>query len=134
MFALAQIRHLERLEHLQRPKEAGGLVMPNTWLYHLATQLQHLCKNVFLTNTELSQSRLDSSLCILLYTLKMPCLPIDLEAETFAKSNRLLPTYCLIQKIWNKAKQLQQVTAFSHFSPIWHNIHYPELAKLQTGL
>lgn len=31
-----------KLEHLQRPKDKGGLALPNTWLYNLAAQLQHL--------------------------------------------------------------------------------------------
>lgn len=58
-------------------------------------------------------------------------MPTGLEAMAFAKSNRLLLTYILIQKVWNKAKQLRQVTGFTHYSPIWQNHNYPELAKTQ---
>lgn len=39
----------------------------------------------------------------------------------------------LIQKIWNKAKQLQQVTDFASYNLIWHNSTYAELAKLQNS-
>lgn len=33
-----------KLEQLQRPKEAGGLALPNPWLYYLALQLQHIAR------------------------------------------------------------------------------------------
>lgn len=119
-----------RFEYLQRPKDAGVLAMPNPWLYYLVAQLQHLWKGLVLTSAGLSWPNLDSSLYFLLHTSEVPNLPAGLEAEIFVKSKCPLPTYTLIQKVWNKSKQLQRVIGFS---PIWHNNHYPELAKLQQA-
>lgn len=31
-----------KLKQLQKPKESGGLAMPDSWLYYLASQLQHI--------------------------------------------------------------------------------------------
>lgn len=38
-----------------------------------------------------------------------------------------------MQKTWNKVRQLQQVTGFTRFSPIWDNNRYSEIAFLQYG-
>lgn len=43
------------------------------------------------------------------------------------------PTLMLIQKIWNKGKQLQGVIGFTEYSPLWGNHSYLWLAKLQQG-
>lgn len=82
-----------KLEYLQRPKDAGGLAMPNPWLYYLAAQLQHICNGLAHTITEVLQPNLDSSIFILLYIIKMVDLPIGLKPVALAKLNRLLPTF-----------------------------------------
>lgn len=50
-----------------------------------------------------------------------------LEALAYAKSNKRFPTYALVQKVCNKARQLQSVEGFTKFSPIWNNRYYLEL-------
>lgn len=37
----------------------------------------------------------------------------------FAKSNKRFPMYVLMQKVWNKTRQLQDVTSFTSYNPIW---------------
>ena len=56
-----------------------------------------------------------------------------LEALSFAKSNKRFSTYNLMQKVWNKVRELQQVEGFTRFSPIWGNRRYLELERLQYG-
>lgn len=58
-------------------------------------------------------NQLNSAVHILVYTAKVSDFPAGLEAVDFAKSNRLLTTYTLLQKIWNRTKQLQRVTGFT---------------------
>lgn len=58
---------------------------------------------------------------------------MGLQALTFSKSNKLFPTYALMQKVWNKARQMKEVIGFTRFSPIWGNGHYSELKSLQYG-
>lgn len=60
-------------------------------------------------------------------------IPEGLEAQKFQKPNKLMPTYTLLQKVWNKTKQLQDVHGFMTYSPIWDNSTYAELAKIQQG-
>lgn len=38
-----------------------------------------------------------------------------------------------MQKVWNKVRQLQDVTGFTKYSPIWGNNYYNELKKLHYG-
>lgn len=57
----------------------------------------------------------------------------SLEALAYAKSNKQFPTFALVQKIWNKARQLQMVEGFTKYSPIWDNGYYPELQTLTRG-
>ena len=56
-----------------------------------------------------------------------------LESLQCAKSNKLFPTYALMQKIWNKARQLQNIEGFTGHSPIWNNRYYEELMTLSCG-
>ena len=67
---------------------------------------------------------------LLRYTSGADTVIMGLEALQFAKSNKRFPTYALIQKIWNKARQLQEVEGFTRHSPIWKNQYYGELARL----
>lgn len=53
------------------------------------------------------------------------------SSQTFQKPNRQKYTYIFIQKIWNKSKQLQLVTDYTAYRPIWRNHIYAKLAKLQ---
>lgn len=43
---------------------------------------------------------------------------MGLEALAYMKSNKLFPTYVLMQKIWNKARHLKEVNGFTGHSPI----------------
>lgn len=70
---------------------------------------------------------------LMLFTPGAETIPMGLEAQKFIRSNKQTPTLSLIQKIWNKGRQLQGVQGFTDFSPIWENRTYVELAKLQQG-
>lgn len=100
------------MEHLQRPKDSGGLALPNPWLYYLAAQLQHLI-GMFppMGGTEIrSQS---SAQQLLLHTVRKGPVPVALEALAFAKPHKKYPTFNLIQKIWNKARYIQSVEGYT---------------------
>lgn len=60
--------------------------------------------------------------------------PTGMEALAYAKSNKLFPTYVLMQNIWNKLRQLQEVEGFTGQSPIWNNGYYEELQSLDCGV
>lgn len=99
-------------------QDSRGLAMPNPCLYY-SIWLRNFNISVRVTFISCADQPLpDSSVNILIYTTKMVNVPTGFEAAAFAKSNRLLPTYALIQKIWNKGKQLQWVTGFTLYSPI----------------
>lgn len=65
--------------------------------------------------------------------MKAQDIPSGLESLQLHKPSKSFPTYALLQKIWNKAKQLQQDTGFTSYRPIWHKNTYAELAKLHCG-
>lgn len=69
-----------KFEYLQRPKDDGGLALPNPWLYYLAAQLQHLI-GIFRTDMEPASS----SQVIILYTIGRGPIPTALEALDSAK-------------------------------------------------
>lgn len=58
---------------------------------------------------------------------------MGLEALAYAKSNKRFPTFALLEKIWNKTRELQNVAGFTNYSPIWDNKYYPELLPLDSG-
>lgn len=111
-----------RLEQLQHPQDARGLALPNPWLYYLASQLQHIVRvvhppqelelNLFYSEEEGGGWS---------------------ETLHFSKSNKLHPTYVLMQKVWNTVRMMQGVQGFTKYSPIWDNNYFPEIAKLQYG-
>lgn len=115
-----------KLEQLQNPKDSGGLAVPNPWLYYIAAQLQQLVGSM-------NRDPPGSSAQLMLIGTGAETIPLGLEAQLFHKSNKLTPTLTLIQKVWNKGRQLQEVTGFTEYSPIWGNLSYVELAKLQQG-
>lgn len=115
-----------KLEQLQYPKEGGGLALPNPWIYYLAAQLQHLVG-------AMARSPASSSAKLLLTGAGGESIPEGLEAQRLQKPNKQMPTYTLIQKVWNKVKQLQHVTGYTAYSPIWENNSYEELAKIKQG-
>ena len=75
-----------KLKHFQRPKDNGGLALPNPWLYYLAAQLQHL---VGCSGSEPT----GSSQALMLHTVGDRPIPMALEALAFAKPNKKYPTY-----------------------------------------
>lgn len=113
------------LEHLQRPKDEGGLGLPNPWLYYIATQRQHLI-GAMTRGMEREGNAFTSSELVILQTVKGESVPAALEALAFGKPDKLYLIYNLIQKIWNKMKYLQGVTGYTEFSLIWSNETYPE--------
>lgn len=113
-----------KLEQLQNPKDSGGLAVPNPWLYYIAAQMQYLIGSM-------AQHPAGSLARLLLIGSGAETIPMGLEAQMFHKSNKLTPTFTVIQKIWNKGRQLQEVTGFTEYSPIWGNFSYVELAKLK---
>lgn len=74
-----------------------------------------------------------SSAKLLLTGTGAESVPEGLEAQLFQQPNKQMPTYTLLQQVWNKVKQLQQVTGYTAYSPLWRNKTYEELAKLQRG-
>ena len=115
-----------KLEHLQRPKDSGGLALPNPWLYYLAAQMQQLV-GMFRPTVRSSAQKLMER------TVGGGPIPEALEAQAFAKPHKKFPTFSLIQKVWNKVKYVQNAEGYTKYSPIWQNDTYIELAKLQSG-
>lgn len=58
---------------------------------------------------------------------------MGLEVLSYAKSNKLFPTYVLMQKVWNKARQLQDINGFTGFRSTWDSGHYEELQSFPCG-
>lgn len=59
-------------------------------------------------------------------------IPEGLEAQQFQRLNKQMPTYTLLQKVWNKAKPLQTVTGIQLTSHSGETTH-AELAKIEQG-
>lgn len=72
----------------------------------------------------------DSTLSLMLYFSRASTHAKGLEVQLFSKPNKQYQTYMLIQKIWEKAKQLQRVINTS-YSSFWNNHTYTGLAKLR---
>lgn len=51
--------------------------------------------------------------------MRVDFIPEGLEAQLFQRPNKQMPTYTSLQKVWNKAKQLQHVKGFTIYRPIW---------------
>lgn len=68
----------------------------------------------------------DPTTALLRYVTEMHNVATGLEALAFTKSNKLFPTYILLQKVWNKLGQLQDITGFTGYNPIWDNRHFKE--------
>lgn len=71
--------------------------MPNPWLYYLASQLQHIARVVH-PSQELELKLLDSSAKLLSFTMGTGVAD-GLDILHFSKSNKLYPTYVLMQKV-----------------------------------
>lgn len=81
-----------KLEHLQHPKDEGGLVFPNHWLYYLALQLQHLI-GTFHGSKEQLVMGCSSSDAVMLHTVNGGSIPMAVEAQAFVKPHKTIPTY-----------------------------------------
>lgn len=117
-----------KLEQLQRPKDEGGLALPN----YLVAQFQHIVRAMPLESAVEGDS-VDPTTNLLLYVMGVDIVAMGLEVLAFSKSNKLFPTYVLIQKNWNEVKQMQDVADFTRFSPIGGNGNYSDLKSLQYG-
>lgn len=73
---------------------------------------------------------LDPIRALMCYTTSTKDVAEVLEALAYAKSRKRFATYVLVQKVWNKLRQLQNVDGFTSYSPIWANGHYEELQLL----
>lgn len=93
-----------KLEHLQCPKDEGGLALPNPWLDYLAAQLEHLI-GVMSWGTEQRGANGRSSETVMLHTVKGESVPVALEALAFGKPHKIYSTYNLIQKVCNKYRE-----------------------------
>lgn len=71
--------------------------------------------------------------CIMLLFMHRKSIPKGLASQAFGKPNKQFPTYNLIQKIWNKTKQLQRVLGFAKYSPVQHNGTCEEPETIQQG-
>lgn len=112
-----------KVEQLQKPKEAEGIALPNQWLYYLAAQLQHITRAMLVSSTDVG-GEVNSTVALMCLAARVDEVAIGLEALVFAKSNKQFPMYVLMQKVWNKTRQIQDVTGFTSYSPIWDNGHY----------
>lgn len=113
-----------KLEQLQRPKESSGLALPNPWMYYLAAQPQHIARAL-----PHPSKKPEASDYIIQFVRGESNVARGLEALGFSKSNKLFPTYVLMQKVCNKARQIQQATEYTNYSPIWDNDNYSDLKK-----
>lgn len=87
------------------------MALPNPWLYYLGSQLQHIAR-VLCPQMELAMNLQDSFNQLLSYTVGVGVVD-GLEALHFSKSNKIYPTFTLMQTIWNKVRMLQNVTGFT---------------------
>lgn len=118
-----------KLEQLQKTKENGGLTLPNPWLCYIAAQLQNIAK-VIPKESSGEGNRGDPMMALLTQITGRQNVATGLQALAFTKSNKLFPTYVLMQKIWNKVRQLQGVNGFTGYNPIWDNRYYKKLQSL----
>ena len=112
-----------KLETLQERKDLGGLAVPNPFFYFVAAQLQHLAG-------WLCPEPLDPTRNMVGARVSGDNLVECIEAGELGAMDQY-PTLILIDKIWNKTKQLLQYTGYNSWSRIWRNSNYPELNKLQ---
>lgn len=112
-----------RLETLQRSKCAGGLAIPNAWLYFIASQMQHFagwgrggCLGVVGRIFSQWSGR------------QVPC--HDLETGGTQINKRRYPTLALMYKVWDRGKTILALTGLSKYTPLWDNPVLPELQKL----
>lgn len=90
-----------KLEHLQRPRDDGGLALPNPWLYYLAAHLQHLISTLHEGGVPGGAGG-SSSEDVMLHTVQRVYIPEALETQAFVRPHQIYPTNNLIQKVWNK--------------------------------
>lgn len=112
-----------KLETLQRDKDAGGLAIPNPWLYFVASQLQHFS----------GWARVDESGAagrLIRAWSGWSNLGNWLEIGGHGVSRSRFPTLALIYKVWDRGKRALGLNGFSRFSPIWRNPMLPEFGKL----
>lgn len=93
--------------------------------------LQHIARVLQADQVEV-EGREDSTTVLMGHVTGTRDVDMGLEALAYAKINKQFPTFVLIQKIWNKTRQLQNVTGFTNYSPIWDNKYYPELLPLDS--
>lgn len=108
------------------------------WHYptHGFTILQLSC-NVLLEpcpwNLAAVRRRVDSITALGGHVTEVNDVAMGLEAIYYAKCNKRFPTYVLMQKVWNKTRQLLAVTGFTSYIPIWPNGYYSELQLFING-
>lgn len=95
----------------------------------MAAQLQHIACAI----PGEKENEVDSTLTLLQYVAGVDNVAEGLEGLPFAKSNTFLPTFVLMQNIWNNTRLLQNIQGFTRYSPIWHNGHYAELQQCKVG-
>lgn len=95
----------------------GGLALPNPWLYYLAAQLQHIAR-AMPTDPIAVGGGVNSTTALMCHVTGVSDMAMGLEALAYANSNKRFPTYVLMQKEWNKTRQLllQSVT---RWKKIW---------------
>lgn len=121
-----------QLEQLQKPKGAGALALSNPWLYYLAAQLQRIARAMPMEPVAVRR-RVDSITALGGHVTEVNDVAMGLEAIYYAKCNKRFPTYVLMQKVWNKTRQLLAVTGFTSYIPIWPNGYYSELQLFING-
>lgn len=76
-----------KLEQSQRPKDVGGLALPNPWVYYLASQMQHIVCSMCST-AGVGEREGDPSTRLLVHTFGTEEIERGLKWLVFCKSNK----------------------------------------------
>lgn len=104
------------LKTLRRPREEGGLALPDPWSYFLEAQIQ------FMRGSNVPEERSGRDnlwMSNISYATEVEAV----EAESFGHS---CPTTQLMIRSWKMVKAVLGYSGFSEFSPLWNNKNLKE--------
>lgn len=111
------------LATLQYGKDRGGLAVPHSKMYFLASQLQQMAG--------WGREGNEDPICNLM-TISDPALKAASHMEMDLPSmNGSEPTSILLKRVWGEIQKALKITGVLPFTPIWHNKRYPEVQELQ---
>uniref|UniRef100_A0A803JYP6 Reverse transcriptase domain-containing protein n=1 Tax=Xenopus tropicalis TaxID=8364 RepID=A0A803JYP6_XENTR len=110
-----------RLSTLMRPRDKGGLALPDIHMYYLAAQLTHISPMI---HRELSPPLYQ------LWAQATNCQGAPWHTLlTKQKNSQLLPIIALQRSVISTAHKLIKYTGQPPQTPLWHNATFPKLAK-----